>query len=42
MTKFIATVFGLMAAFAALFPLAAEAGINLGNHNETFVRDRHA
>ncbi len=39
MTKLIATVFGLVAAAAVVFPLVAEAGLNL-NHNETLVRDR--
>ncbi len=39
MAKLIATVFGLLAAAAAVFPLVAEAGLNL-NHNETLVRDR--
>ncbi len=40
MTKLIATVFGLVAAAAAVFPLVAEAGYSL-NHNETLVRDCH-
>ena len=40
MTKLIATVFGLVAAAAAVFPLVAEAGV-WQNHNETLVRDRH-
>jgi len=40
MMKLIATVFGLVAVAAAVFPLVAEAGSNL-NHNETLVRDRH-
>jgi hypothetical protein len=39
MTKLIATVFGLVAAAAAtLFPVVAEAGMNM-QHNETLVRD---
>lgn len=39
MTKLIATVFGLVVAAAALFPVLAEAGY-ADNHNETLVRDR--
>ena len=39
MMKLIATVFGLVAAAAAMFPVVAEAAISL-QHNETLVRDR--
>jgi len=39
MTKLIATVFGLVAAAVAVFPLVAEAAM-VSNHNETLVRDR--
>jgi hypothetical protein len=39
MTKLIATVFGLVAAAAALFSAVAEAGLYT-NHNETLLRDR--
>jgi len=42
MKKVMTTLFWLATVAAALFPVIAEAGIDLGNHNETLVREKTA